>query len=313
MVDIFLNRSDSSCGAVLYERKLVVLPFAMLTLVLAILLGLSACTAQSSKEDVVEEVSTSAESASHYALRHYDTRLDGLRIDGKTPYLTTKASLWALQPGYSFEVKEELQYPELPSGCEIVSLIIALRSMGFPLEKTELADEYLEIDGELDGYLDSPYGDGGGCFPLGMVKLANTYLKAKDSLSRGHDLTGSSFESLEALADAGYPVLIWATLYLDDPWFEEGYYWYSDGYEDYDYYSGAEGSQASSSSDASEGDWRTEELERGWYYDEHCVVMYGTKFGKVLIADPMEGLYELDADAVASVYKRCGSMAMVVY
>lgn len=189
--------------------------------------------------------------------------------------------------------------PELPSGCEIVSLVIALRSMGFPADKIEFADEYLEVDGELNGYLGSPYDYSGGCFPLGVVKLANSYLTKHGSFARGHDLSGSSFDSLKALTEAGYPVLLWTTYFIGQSWYEDGFE-YNYDYYSYDGYDFVEG-------------YDLEEGEPAWYEEEHCVVMFGVRGDKVLIADPLEGIYEREADAVASQYRQCGTMAMTVY
>ena len=49
----------------------------------------------------------------------------------------------ALPDAASLEIQPILQEPELPTGCESVALTMALEYLGFELEKTTIADQYL--------------------------------------------------------------------------------------------------------------------------------------------------------------------------
>ena len=176
------------------------------------------------------------------------------------------------------EVEEFLQYSEgLPAGCEPVSLALALRSLGFGLTPTELIDEYLPVDvtwSDSTAYLGSPY-ESGGSFPPGIVAAADAYLEAQGSSMRAVDASGVAFEDILALAEEGSPVLVWTTMYGEDPEFSGQYIG-----------------------------------EYGWYLNEHCVLMYGTEGDEVLVSDPLQGLVRENAAEFGRLYEACGSYAV---
>ena len=208
----------------------------------------------------------------------YDDRFNDLIVDGKKVRDETKRALSNLHVPYASKVQPEYQLPELPSGCEVVSLTMVLRASGFKLDKTEIADTYLVVDGNEWGFLASPYEENGGGFPPGIVSAANSYLTEQDTLLKAHDITGSSFDALCALVETGIPVCVWTTLYFDEP--------------NYDYELGA---------------------TESWFVNEHCVVLYGLQGNKVLIANPLEGLQTVDSTQFARAYEQCGNMALAVY
>ena len=165
----------------------------------------------------------------------------------------------------------------LPSGCEIVSLGVLMQSVGYDVTPNELADDYLVMDGSFsDGYAGSPYGAGGG-FPPGIVGAANAYLAANGSSSYAYDLTGSTFEGLKGLLSHGYPVLVWSTMFVEEPMFSGAY-----------------------------------DSDREWYDNEHCVVVYGVDDEGVLVSDPIEGYVVRDEAEFARIYDLCGNMAAAV-
>lgn len=77
-----------------------------------------------------------------------------------------------------------LQNPELPTGCESVALTMVLKYLGFDLEKTTIADDYLVFADRnfAMGYIGNPHTeDGAGIFAPGLVKTANNFLEAQES------------------------------------------------------------------------------------------------------------------------------------
>lgn len=189
---------------------------------------------------------------------------------------TTSSSTTA----YTSNVEALLQYPELPAGCESVSLTIVLRSMGYDLPLTTIADSYLAIDPSWGDFVTAFGGDprtGGGTMPPAIVNAANTYLREQDAEARAHDITGTSFNELFEYIDAGYPVLTWTTMYMAEPTF----------------------------SSMTQGAYT-------WYTNEHCVVLYGREGDDVLVSDPLEGLVRRDAAEFQHLYEACGSMAAVI-
>lgn len=175
-------------------------------------------------------------------------------------------------------VEEFLQYPAgLPAGCEPVSLALALRSLGFEVTVEELLADYVNYDGtwtDAGSYMGSPY-ESGGAFPPAMMAAANAYLTAQGADMQAVDASGSSFEELAELAAEGSPVLLWTTMYGDEPVFTGQNI---DGYE--------------------------------WYRNEHCVLLYGAEGDEVLVSDPLEGLVTRDAAEFGRLYEECGSFAV---
>ena len=86
--------------------------------------------------------------------------------------------------GYNaIETEPILQNPELPTGCESVALTMALESIGYNLEKTEIADEYLiySVDNFVDGYMGDPYSEwGAGIFPPGLTASKYIFRSTSD-------------------------------------------------------------------------------------------------------------------------------------
>lgn len=182
---------------------------------------------------------------------------------------------------YTKLVEETLQYPELPAGCESVSLASVLRAMGYEVSPTEIVDDYLPYDELMydfvTAYAGSPYlEEGGGAFPPAMVTAANAYLNEHGASERAQDLTGSSFEELTTWVKSGRPVLVWTTMYMDDPVFSY-------------------------------------ELEGNvWYINEHCVVLCGVDGEYAQVMDPLEGMVAREVSEFARIYEACGSHALVI-
>lgn len=180
-------------------------------------------------------------------------------------------------------VEELDQYPELPSGCEAVSLTIALNSMGAKLDKCELVDDYLEYDDNFAvGFCGDPYGDGAGIYPPGLVRTAWNYINDNNARLYPFDTTGLSMDELYRFIDAGCPVVVWTTVYMNWPYFDGG-----TTYNDVFY---------------------------PWYDLEHCVCMYGydTDNNDIMISDPQRGKITVSASEFEEIYDEIGKFSMVI-
>ncbi len=176
-------------------------------------------------------------------------------------------------------VQELLQLPELPSGCEPTSLTIVLRAMGYDMNAEDIIDSYIPLDAtwtDSTSFLGDPY-EGGGCFPPVIVNAANDFLSDHGSTTTAMDITGATFDEVLAIADSGTPVMLWTTMYQEEPSFS--------GQEIGPY---------------------------EWYVNEHCVVVYGSEGDKVLVSDPLDGLVERDRAYFSALFETCGSMAVVI-
>lgn len=183
------------------------------------------------------------------------------------------------------DVPEILQNPELPTGCESVALTIALNSLGCDLEKTEIADNYLEYGDNLAyQYAGDPHTDSGaGVFAGGIVNAAEKYIEEKDLDIAAINTSGTSLSDLCKVVAAGYPVVVWGTMYMSDPMITSQSYEY-DGYT------------------------------YTWYQNEHCMVLSGFDLdsGTVVISDPLSGIVVRDAGAFESYFNETGMYSVVL-
>lgn len=191
-----------------------------------------------------------------------------------------------LPDSYMIEMEEMMQNPELPTGCESVSLTIALNYYGFELEKTTIADEYLDYSDKdfVSAYVGNPHTESGaGCFAPAIEKAANKFLDGTDSKLKAEDISGTSLEELYAYLANGTPVVVWNSMYMNELEKTEQ----TCVYEGKTYY---------------------------WYRKEHCVVLCGYDKEKdiVMVNDPLEGIVERNAERFEELYNQMGKMAVVL-
>ncbi|WP_239442870.1 C39 family peptidase [Gordonibacter sp. An230] len=178
------------------------------------------------------------------------------------------------------------QNPELPTGCESVALTNVLRALGFNLEKTEIADDWLPVsdDDFVTAFMGDPRTpDGHSCMAPAIVQTANAYLAAQGSELRAADLTGASFETLLGEVAAGRPVIAWCTIDLADP---------GDPYR------------------IERANGRTYRL----HANSHCVVVSGYDLDAetVLVSDSLVGQTSCNLQLFAERYYELGAQAVII-
>lgn len=94
-----------------------------------------------------------------------------------------------------------LQLPELPTGCEVTALTMALNYQGLPAEKAEMA--------------------------------ADQYLQQAGSSLKAYDMTGSSPEDLYRMVAENRPVVVLVTVAMGDRWDTQGWYTETGEYVDW--------------------------------------------------------------------------------
>ncbi len=192
--------------------------------------------------------------------------------------------------GYAkLEVEELLQNPELPTGCESVSLTALLKYYGFDwLEKTYIADNYLiysKTGDCADGFIGDPYSTkGSGCFANVMRQTADNFLydHGKESGLAAYDFTSAELWELYQSLDYFDPVLIWGTIDMIEP--------------------------AIDKSDLKVGDYT-------FYHYEHYLVLMGYNLEENVfyIMDPLIGIVERDIDEFYDIYCKIGKYAVVIW
>lgn len=211
---------------------------------------------------------------------------DGL-VEEPTPEGTRPVPEQTSEDYVLIDMENIEQNPELPTGCESVALTIVLNYFGFNLDKTTIADEYLIFTEEnfAEGYMGDPHTDAGaGVFPPGLVNTADRFLVENGSEKRAFDISDTEFEDLYNYVADGIPVIVWNTMYLEEPIPTDEICEY-------------------------------EGRQYRWFRNEHCVVLCGfdRETDKVFIQDPLDGFVERDADTFEEYYNTIGEYAMIIH
>lgn len=113
--------------------------------------------------------------------------------------------------GFVFDPANDMQMPELPTGCEATALSTLLRLNGVEAAKTEVADAMPCSDTDfVRSFLGDPYReDGGCCMSPCVADTATEFLVGRGLLAyqtEGRDL-----------ADMPMPCVVWVTIDLAEP------------------------------------------------------------------------------------------------
>lgn len=127
---------------------------------------------------------------------------------------------------HRIDVENIMQMPELPFGCEIVSLTIVLNHLGFNVDKMYMCDNYLttidywRANDQLYGpdpheaFPGSPKDKHNisGCFAQVIVRAAERFFQDNNGQYTAVNTTGMSLDELEhTYIDNDIPVIIWVT------------------------------------------------------------------------------------------------------
>lgn len=203
-----------------------------------------------------------------------------------TRSVTTSDMLSTIQ----LKVEPVLQYPELPTGCEVTALATVLKFYGFDVDKVELAENYLPKGGvgevgPADAFIGNPASPHGyGCYAPVIKKTAENYLSSIDWMKTElgvWDVTGATMYELEQYLLDGNPVMIWASMDMVPTKKNDG--WNINGEKVY------------------------------WLYNEHCLVLIGFTDTEYVFADPLNGIVSYEKGLVGERYGELGQQAVVIY
>ena len=180
-----------------------------------------------------------------------------------------------------------IQYPDLPTGCETTSLTMVLNYLGYPVDKLDLADHYLDKKpvGEADFYkyfVGDPRDVASfGCYSPVIVKAGNRYLEKKGSELNARNISGSPLEALAAYTKQGIPVIVWGTAGC-----RPGHYTVT---------------------------WEIDGRNMTWYSPEHCMVLVACYADRVVLADPLWGRFvTYDRNLFDKRYRSLHRQAVVI-
>ena len=186
-------------------------------------------------------------------------------------------------------VKCIYQNPELPNGCEVTSLAIALNYHGFNVSKGVLADLYLPrgrigSTSPYDAYIGNPRIKNASwyCYSPVIVRCGNSYLSGQGSEYQAVDLTGQDFERLLVELDEGRPVIFWGTLSMGSPSYGS--------------------------------DWVIGGTRYAKHYNLHCLVLTGYDLEKnlVYVSDPLRGNVTYNLTTTKKRYEQMKKQAVVI-
>lgn len=193
-------------------------------------------------------------------------------------------------------VEKLMQNPELPNGCEIVSLTAVLNYYGYNVSKTTMADKYLPKqafswkNGKRYGpdpykaYAGNPRSATGGWYSFAppIVKAAENYMATQQNKMKAKNISGSSEKEILAYLNKGVPVVIWVTLDLSKP--------------------------------ALNGQWYLSDTGKSYkaYTNLHAVVLTGYKDGIVSAMNPLKGKVTYKQSAFFKSYEELGKHALVL-
>lgn len=169
------------------------------------------------------------------ALAEENTIDDALR----TGPPTGEEAAESVHTGARITVEPILQLPELPNGCEAVSLAILLHHLGFDAAKEDIFDDCMKSEDFVyteeavygpdpeEAYAGNPRTETLGfyCFPGVVADAANRFLEREQGRHYAFDLTGLDEDGLFTLLDEGTPVIVWTTRDGLAPRFNKKFTW----------------------------------------------------------------------------------------
>lgn len=189
---------------------------------------------------------------------------------------------------FKLDVTPILQYPELPTGCEVTSLTTVLNFYNCNVDKSYLAEHYLE-QGEIgntnpvNAFVGSPFSENAyGCYSDVIVNTAFDYINNCKIALNVKNISKLDFPQLLKYVENGQPVIFWATMNLAKPY--ESTVWLIDG----------------------------EKVP--WYACEHCMVLIGFDYDTdcYIVSDPLKGITEYKRELMEVRYNQIGKHAVLI-
>lgn len=171
-----------------------------------------------------------------------------------------------------FNYNEDMQLPELPTGCEATAASTLARLNGYYVTKTQVADALPKSDSDfVNSFIGDPYSEHGWatCAPC-ITNTLNGFFEIEEKYA-ATNLTGTDF------FDLPLPCAVWATIDMTLP-----------------------GAPARTS-----GDYKL-------FWNTHCVVVTRVGEVAVDIIDPLRGECQQPTDQFIEIYNAMGKQAVYV-
>lgn len=269
--------------------------YILILLMIFIIIGVTHCAKSLSKKPS-EQVSADLKQTDETAAATTAPVMTGILYTGTQPVTNEPQQLLPEEPetlpreSVQLEATPVLQNPELPTGCEITALTMALNYAGYPVDKITMADQWL-IRAEPytttfgEAFVGSPHDPTAwGCYSPVIVKTAENYIAAQNGTETVENYTGCSLKTLLNEVACGTPVVTWVSIGMTDE-ITEKYYWTT-----------PEGKDAV------------------FLKNEHCVLLIGYDLAAntVTVCDPLEGLTSYDMTIFEDRYNKIYKQAVII-
>lgn len=199
---------------------------------------------------------------------------------------TSESEVFVKPSTHELPVNNVLQYPELPTGCEVTALTALLNYLDYDVSKTTMASDFMPRGaiGSTDpsvAFVGNPEVKSAyGCNAPVIVETANKYFESIGAEHTAYDITGATYDELTTYVAKGYPVLVWETMYMVPSYNTAR--WVIGGNTIY------------------------------WKANLHCVVLTGYTPENYIIADPLVGVVEYSRSLVETRYMELGNQAIII-
>lgn len=173
---------------------------------------------------------------------------------------------------FIFNYQKDMQYPELPTGCEATAVSTLLRMHGYNVSKTEVADAMPKSDWDfVDCFWGDPYEEtGGACMSPCAAATANLFLDDGAEAIAVRSTLG------ELDLEGGLPACVWVTINLEEPRATRKLNGFT------------------------------------CYTPSHCVVVRKIENGTVYCYDPLSGVVDYPLELFKKRYEQLGSQAVFI-
>lgn len=193
--------------------------------------------------------------------------LTGISVHTREQTEMTVPISYKKEPIYvKLDVKNILQKPYLPNGCEVVSLAIALNYVGYDISPITLYDKFMPKSPYKKGdpwktFVGNAKGVGFGCYASCVVETGNHFLSSVDSDKKVYDVSGYSLSYYEKCIDSGIPVIMWGTIEMNG---DASVCW----------------------------EYRMNGKNIIWHTYSHCLVLIGYTDSTYIFCDPLKSIVE---------------------
>lgn len=202
----------------------------------------------------------------------------GIPIQTKAQTETTVPISTKKEPIYvKLNVKNKLQKPYLPNGCEVVSLSIVLNYVGYDISPITLYDKFMPKSSYPKGdpwktFVGDAKGVGYGCYAPCVEETGNCFLSSVNSDKKVYDVSGYPLYYYEKCIDNGMPVIMWGTIEMNG---NASVCW----------------------------EYRINGKKVNWHTYSHCLVLIGYTDSTYIFCDPLQGVVEYTKEATEESFE----------